>query len=114
MVLGEPVAREAERLGVAREVDRVSERVAGGEAGRDGRKIEDGEGGHRARDLGPVSTIPRDRLLVGVARTFIGDETERTPPALGAAGENQVSGGRVSSAAFSTPCLVSGTIPRRT
>ena len=44
VVLGDPVARVAEPLGVAGEVEAVAERVAGRRAERDRREVEDGKG----------------------------------------------------------------------
>ena len=46
VVLGEPVAMEAERLGMAREVERVAERAAGIAAFDDGCEVEDRERDH--------------------------------------------------------------------
>ena len=45
VVLGEPVAREAERVGEAREIERVAQRLRGRRGGGDGREVEDREGG---------------------------------------------------------------------
>ena len=44
VVLGDPVALVAEPLGVAREVEAVAQRVAGGRPARDRGEVEDGEG----------------------------------------------------------------------
>ena len=50
MVLGHPIAREAEPVGEAGEVDRIAQRYRAGGAGGDRRKIEDRERNHvRAR-----------------------------------------------------------------
>ena len=45
-MLGHPVAGEAEPVGEAREVDAVAQRLRAGDAGGDGREIEDGERRH--------------------------------------------------------------------
>jgi len=42
-MLGEPVAREAEAVGQAREVERVAQRLGARRARSDGRDVEDGE-----------------------------------------------------------------------
>jgi hypothetical protein len=65
VVLGEPVAAEAEPLGVAREVERVAERLGGVAAGADGGEVEDGERDHAARYPGPPPATRRRRRSGG-------------------------------------------------
>src|SRR5688500_4878211 len=48
VVLGGPVARVAEPLGVAGEVERAMQRLGRGAARKDGREVEDREGGRHA------------------------------------------------------------------
>ena len=50
VVLGDPVAGEAEVVGVAREVDAVAQRLRAGVAGGDGREVENGQWTHGAPD----------------------------------------------------------------
>ena len=51
MVLGDPIARETEAVGEAREVERIVQRNRAGGTVGDRRKIEDGEGNHAAPKL---------------------------------------------------------------
>ena len=55
VVLGEPVAVEAEALGMAGEIERVGERLAGGATGDDRRQVENGK-----RDHGRTAPVGRE------------------------------------------------------
>ena len=50
-MLGDPIARVAQPVGKAREVEAVMERHRAGRGGGDGRQIEDGEGNVHAGDI---------------------------------------------------------------
>ena len=59
VVLGQPVAPVAPRLGRARQVDRVGDRLPGGHAGRDRRQVEDGErDGHPPESSARTPRLP--------------------------------------------------------
>ena len=45
-MLGDPVARVAQRIDVLAEIERIAQRDRAGAAGGDGSEIEDGEGKH--------------------------------------------------------------------
>src|SRR5262245_4689056 len=51
MMLGNPIAREAETLGMLREVEAVLERYGAGRSGGDRGEIEDGQRDVHARDV---------------------------------------------------------------